>query len=175
MSTRIIPGQLVQERSGSVGFIPHRGKGRRGHVCTLDQGDAQGPVHHLYVYVDSHLYEEVQKATTTAGVDIAPWLRHMVRQIPIADFPGSWQEERLETRSHDSRIYGERFMLRLDAASETKLQQLAKQFHVPRAEIIRQLLAQATPDTFPASWHMRVAERHGEQAQPVRRQADHEE
>jgi hypothetical protein len=26
----------VQERSGSVGFIPHRGKGRRGHVCPAE-------------------------------------------------------------------------------------------------------------------------------------------
>ena len=28
-------GKLMQDRSGSVGFIPHRGKGRRGHVWTL--------------------------------------------------------------------------------------------------------------------------------------------
>jgi predicted transcriptional regulator len=77
------------------------------------------------------------------------------------DFPGSWQEERSETRSHDSRVYGARFMLRLDAASETTLQRLAEHFDVPRAAIIRQLLAQATPDRFPTSWHLRVAERHG--------------
>jgi predicted transcriptional regulator len=140
-----------------------------------DQGNAQGPVHHLYCYVDSHLYAAVRKVTTTARVTIAPWLRHMVRQITVADFPGSWREERLEERSHDSRDYGARFMLRLDAASETTLQRLAEQFHVPRAAIIRQLLAQATPDTFPTSWHLRVAERHGEQVWPVRRDADHEE
>ena len=95
-----------------------------------DQGNAQGPVHHLYCYVDSHLYAAVRKVTTTAGVTIALWLRHMVRQITVADFPGSWREARSETRSHDSRIYGARFMLRLDAASETTLQRLAEQ--VPR-------------------------------------------
>ena len=60
-------------------------------------------------------------------------------------------------------------MLRLDAASETTLQRLAKHFDVPRAEIIRQLLAQATPDTFPTGWHLRVAERHGAQDRRVRR------
>jgi LmbE family N-acetylglucosaminyl deacetylase len=32
-----------------------------------------------------------------------------------------------------------------------------------------QLLAQATPDTFPVNWHLRVAERHGEHARRVRR------
>ena len=44
----------------------------------------------------------------------------------------------------------------------------------PGAEIIRQLLARATPDMFPASWHLRVAERHGKQARPGRCDADHE-
>ena len=51
-------------------------------------------------------------------------------------------------------------------ASETTLQRLVEHFDVPRAAIIRQLLAQATPDTFPASWHLRVAERHGAQPRP---------
>jgi predicted transcriptional regulator len=137
----------------------------------LDQGASQGLVRHLYLYVDSDLYEAVQKAATTAGVTTAPWLRHMVRHIRMADFPASWQAEQAEERSHDSRVYGERFMLRLDAASEAKLQRLAEQFDVPRVEVIRQRLAQATPDTFPASWHLHVAERHGEQARAARRRS----
>ena len=140
-----------------------------GPMDTREQEGLQGPVHHLYCYVDSPLYAAVHKAATTAGMTIAPWLRHMVRRVTVADFPGSWREERLATRSHDSRVYGARFMLRLDAASETTLQRLAEHFDVPRAAIIRQLLAQATPDTFPASWHRRVAERHGVQARRVRR------
>jgi hypothetical protein len=78
----------------------------------LDQGASQGPVRHLYLYVDSDLYEAVQKAATTAGVTTAPWLRHMVRHIRLADFPASWQAEPSDERSHDSRIYGKRFMLR---------------------------------------------------------------
>jgi hypothetical protein len=63
-------------------------------------------------------------------------------------------------------------MLRLDAASATTLQRLAERFDVPRAAIIRQLLAQATPETFPASWHLRVAERPREQTGAVRREAE---
>jgi hypothetical protein len=39
MFMRVMLGKLVQNRSGSVGFIPHRGKGRRGHVCS--GGEAQ--------------------------------------------------------------------------------------------------------------------------------------
>jgi hypothetical protein len=35
------------------------------------------------------------------------------------------------------------------------------------AEMIRQLLAQATSDTLPAGWSLRVAEHHIEQARPV--------
>ena len=111
------------------------------------------------------------------GCSIAAWLRHWLRQVTVADFSAHWQAAAgtsAGSRSHDSRVYGTRFMLRLDAASETTLQRLAEQFNVPRAEIIRQLLAQATPNMFPASWHMRVAERHAEQSRSVPREADHE-
>jgi hypothetical protein len=45
-------------------------------------------------------------------------------------------------------------MLRLDDPSQTTLQQLVKQFGVSKAEIIRQLVAQAAPEDFPASWPM---------------------
>jgi predicted transcriptional regulator len=65
-------------------------------------------------------------------------------------------------------------MLRLDRASETMLQRLAEHFDVPRAAIIRQLLAQATPDMFPASWHLRLAEHHGAQPRRIRRGVDPE-
>jgi hypothetical protein len=50
----------------------------------------------------------------------------MVREITIEDFPVSWQEAHEEARSHDSRRYHTRFMLRLEAPSGTKLQQLVK-------------------------------------------------
>jgi hypothetical protein len=109
----------------------------------------------------------VQKAATAAGVNIAPWLRHMVPRISIADFPARWHEERSEAHSHDSGIYDERFMLRLDNASRTKLQQLVEHFHVSKAEIIRQLIAQATPDDFPKRWQIRANERHIQQARQI--------
>jgi predicted transcriptional regulator len=125
----------------------------------LDQGESEGPVRHFYLYVASELHARVAKAATAAGVKIAPWLRHMVGQISTTDFPASWQEGTSEERSHDSRVYGTRFMLRLDDPSETKLQQLVKQFGVSKAEIIRQLVAQAEPEDFPASWQMSAAER----------------
>jgi hypothetical protein len=88
---------------------------------------------------------------------IAPWLRHMVRLMTIADVPARWQEARSEERSHDSRTYGIRLMLRLDDLSQTKLQQLIEQFRTSKAEVIRQLIAQAEPEDFPPSWHMTAA------------------
>ena len=124
----------------------------------LDQGEAQGPVRHLYLYVASALHERVEKAAIATGMKIAPWLRRMVRQITITDLPRSWKATRLEKRSHDSHTYDTRFMLRLDESSETTLQQLVKQFGASKAEIIRQLVAQAQLEDFPASWHMRAAE-----------------
>ena len=83
----------------------------------------------------------------------------MVRQITIQDFPTSWQEATPSERSHDSHTYTERFMLRLDEPSQTKLQQLIKQFGASKAAIIRHLIAQAEPEDFPKSWQMKAAER----------------
>jgi hypothetical protein len=97
-------------------------------------------------------------------VNISPWLRYMVRQVTLTDVPASWQEERSEERSHDSRIYGTRFVLRLDELSQAKLQQLINQFGTSKAEIIRQLIAQAKSEDFPKSWHMWAAEHRAQQA-----------
>jgi hypothetical protein len=124
----------------------------------LDQAESQGPVRHFSLYVPSELHAQVQKAATVAGVKAPPWLRHMVRQITITDFPASWQEATPRERSHDSHTYTERFMLRLDEPSQAKLQQLITQFGASKAEIIRQLITQAKPEDFPKSWHMRTAE-----------------
>jgi hypothetical protein len=94
---------------------------------------------------------------------ITPWLRAMVRQITITDFPASWQAATPRERSHDSRTHTERFMLRLDEPSQTTLQQLITQFGASKADIIRQLIAQAKPEDFPKGWHMTVLERRAHQ------------
>jgi hypothetical protein len=72
-------------------------------------------------------------------------------------------------RSHDSRDDDERFMLRLNRLASRKLQALAEHFATSRAEIIRQLIAQASPEDVPESWQMAVEERR----QPEARRADH--
>jgi predicted transcriptional regulator len=147
-----------QPRAAVLCHIMHWGLSRE-PTGPLDQGEAQGPVRHLYLYVPFELHEHVAKAAAAAGVNIAPWLRHMVRQMTMADVPASWQEARSEKRSHDSQTNGRRFMLRLDDPSRTKLQQLVEQFGASKAEIIRQLIAQAEPEDFPASWQMKAIER----------------
>jgi predicted transcriptional regulator len=128
---------------------------------TLDHVEPQGPVCHLYGYVASELHAHVQKASAAMEVNMARWLRSMVRQITVSDFPASWREEPSGERSHDSRDYDTRFMLRLDEPSRKQLQDLVDHFDVSKAEIIRQLIAQAPPEDFPKSWQMRAAERHG--------------
>jgi predicted DNA-binding protein len=125
---------------------------RQGHTAPLAQGESEGPVRHLHLDVDVELHKGVEQAAAALGVDIAPWLRHMVRQVTMTDVPARWQEARVEARSRDSPRSRERFMLRLDERSRTRLQALGEHFGVSKADIIRQLLAQATPDTFPASW-----------------------
>jgi hypothetical protein len=98
----------------------------------------------------------------------------MVRHIRQADVPARWQAEHSDERSHESRRYGKRFMLRLDDPTWATLGALVTHFERSGAEIIRQLLARATPDMFPASWHRRVSERHRAQTRPGRRNADDE-
>jgi predicted DNA-binding protein len=145
-------------RAGVLGQIMQWGLSHQ-QTGPLDQGASQGPVRHLYFYVASALHEQVEKTAATARVNIAPWLRHMVRQVTITDFPASWQEATPRERSHDSRTYTERFMLRLDEPSQTKLQQLIQEFGTSKAAIIRHLIAQAEPEDFPKSWQMKAAER----------------
>jgi hypothetical protein len=146
-----------QPRAAVLCHIRHWGLSRE-QTGPLDQGDAQGPVRHLYFYVPSDLRERVENTAAAAGMKVASWLRHMVRQMTVADFPASWQEARSEERSHDSLTYGTRFMLRLDEPSQIKLQQLVNQFGASKADIIRQLVAQANDEDFPKSWQMRAAE-----------------
>src|ERR671915_391290 len=44
-----------------------------------------------FFMVDAELHRQVREAAQVAGVDVAPWLRHMMRQIRKEDFPKSWQ------------------------------------------------------------------------------------
>jgi hypothetical protein len=147
-----------RSRAAVLGQIMEWGLSRA-QPAHLDQGESPGPVRHLSLYVVSELHEHVEKAAAAAGVKAAPWLRHMVRQITITDFPASWQEATPRERSHDSRTYTTRFMLRLDEPSQTQLEQLIRQLGVSKADIIRQLIAQAKPEDFPKSWHMKASER----------------
>jgi hypothetical protein len=106
----------------------------------------------------------VEEAATAAGGDISAWLRHAVQRVTVADLPASWQaasteQKRAPQRSHDSRHYGTRFMLRLDDASLGKLDTFTAFFLTSRADVIRQLIIQATPQVFPKSWHLAAAER----------------
>jgi predicted transcriptional regulator len=151
-------------RAAVVCHIMHWGLSR-GQTATLDGEGSEGPVRHLYCYVDTELHARVERAASAAGVKIAPWLRHIVRQIAIMDFPASWQEATSHGRSRDSCTYSRRFMLRLDEPSQTKLQQLIDQFHMSKAEIIRQLIVQAAPEDFPPSWQLQAAERRARPAQ----------
>jgi hypothetical protein len=54
-------------------------------------------------------------------------------------------------------------MLRLDAQTREKLEELSTHFDTSAAEVIRQLVAQAKPEDFPPRWQMRAAEHHTRQ------------
>jgi hypothetical protein len=85
-------------------------------MCEIVHGDMQGPTTHLFFVVDATLHQDVGKAARGAGMDVATWLRHMLRDITAADFPRSWQEAaqattttqaspRVSRRSQDSHTH----------------------------------------------------------------------
>jgi hypothetical protein len=127
-----------------------------------------------FFMVDAELHQQVKDVAKAAGVDVAPWMRHMMRQIRRADFPKSWQARKTEQRnttaqrSHDSRQYWKRLMLRLDDQASERLEDLATYFGEPNAEVIRQLIVQAKREDFPQSWHLAVAERRRRQGRKAR-------
>jgi hypothetical protein len=91
----------------------------------------------------------------------------MLREIAVMAFPASWRVKDAPRRgsaggrSHDSQAYGQRFMLRLDEPTRERLERLSRHFKKSSAEIMRQLVAQATPEAFPPSWPLAVDERWG--------------
>ena len=121
------------------------------------------------VLPEPDLLQHVQEAAADHGATVAAWVWHAIRQVALENFPASWRAAETPGRSHDSRYYSQRFMLRLDGDTSRKLQHLVEQFAKPRAEIIRQLIAQETAEDFPPSWHLAVAERQRRAVQPVGR------
>jgi predicted transcriptional regulator len=120
--------------------------------------------HLVHMLVEPELLQEVQDAADSHGVSMAAWLRHAMHQVTRDDFPPSWHAGEAAVRSHDSRNYRTRFMLRLDDETSRKLNTLTQTFHRSAAEVIRQLIAQANPEDFPTSWPLAVEERRRQEA-----------
>jgi predicted transcriptional regulator len=112
----------------------------------------------LSMLLEPELLQQMQEAAAVYGASMAAWLREAVRRVTRDDLPDSWRTGVIGGRSHDSQTYGKRFRLRLDETTTQKLQEFVEQFGRSRAEIIRQLVAQATPEAFPTSWRLAAAE-----------------
>jgi predicted DNA-binding protein len=137
----------------------------RGPLGKPERDDTHGPFHSLFFEAKAALHQQVGKAARRAGMDVAPWLRHLLRQITVEDFLASWRAgdaPRRPTkggRSHDSRDYDQRLMVRLDAETRQRLERFSSRFHQSMAEVIRQLAGQARLEDFPLSCQMAVQER----------------
>jgi hypothetical protein len=92
----------------------------RGQPDQVPGDDPPDPVQHLFVLVDVDLHQQIVEAAKGVGMEVAPWLCHTVRLITPTDIHQRRQaghgdtRSRAHGRSHDSRTYGKRFMLRLD-------------------------------------------------------------
>jgi predicted transcriptional regulator len=135
---------------------------------TLDPSIPDRP-HLVHMLVDLELLQQVQDAADAHSVSVAAWLRHAMRLVIPENFPAGWRVGDIATRSDDARYYGQRFMLRLDQGTSTKLATLTQTFHRSAAEVIRQLIAQASPEVFPPSWQKVVEERRPPDARQTNR------
>jgi predicted transcriptional regulator len=125
---------------------------------TVDPSIPDRP-HLVHMLVDPELLQQVQDAAGAHGISIATWLRHAMRQVTIEDFPLSWCAGDIAMQSHESGYFCRKFGLRLDAVTSRKLEALTQTFDRSAAEIIRQLIAQSSPEDFPPSWQMAAMER----------------
>jgi predicted transcriptional regulator len=118
-----------------------------------------GTVRTVGMLLEPERLQQVQAAAEIHGATVAVWLRQVMREVKIDDFPESWHAGRIGVRSHDSQTHGQRFMLRLDETTAQKLQELVAQFGMSRAAIIRQLIAQAKAEDFLPGWQLVAVER----------------
>jgi Ribbon-helix-helix protein, copG family len=146
-----------RKRSAILRYVMQWGIARTGG-WTVDMAVPE-TVHLLSMLLESALLQQVQEASAAQGASMAAWVREAVRRVTRDDFPEIWRAGVIGVRSHDSHTYGQRFMLRLDEITAQKLQELVEQVGRSRAEIIRQLVAQATLEAFPPSWQLAAAER----------------
>jgi predicted transcriptional regulator len=124
---------------------------------TVDRA-VPGTVRPVGMLLAPELLQQVQEAAATHGATGAAWVRQMLREVRIDDFPESWRADQIDVRSHDSQTYRQRFMLRLGERTSQKLQHLVEQLGMSRAEIIRQLVRQAKPEDFPEHWQLGAEE-----------------
>jgi predicted transcriptional regulator len=138
---------------------------------TVDRA-VPGTVRTVDMLLEPELLQQVQEGAAVHGATVAVWLRQAMRQVTLEEFPGSWQVENIQgrrPRSHDSRQYRTRFMLRLDDETSEKLDTLTRTFDRSAAEVIRHLIAQATPEDFPQSWRLAAAAHRPQDARPADR------
>jgi predicted transcriptional regulator len=121
------------------------------------------------ILLEPDLLQQVQDVAAAHGVSIAAWLREAMRRVTAEDFPASWRAAESPGRSHESDYFRRKFGIRLDEVTSRKLEAFTQTFHRPAADVIRQLIAQATPKDFPPSWHLAVAEHQRRAVQPVER------
>jgi predicted transcriptional regulator len=128
-----------------------------------------GTVRTVGMLLEPELLQQVQEAAAAHGATVAAWVRHMLQQVTIEDFSESWRLGVAGVRSHESGYYQRRFMLRLDDETSKKLDTLTRGFDRPAAEVIRHLIAQATPEDFPQSWRLAAAAHRPQDARPADR------
>jgi predicted transcriptional regulator len=149
-----------RKRAPILRYVLQWGLGHSGG-WTIDRS-AVVAVPPVSVLLAPELLQHVQDVAAARRASVAAWVRHALRQVTPDEFPATWQAQAREggrSRAHDSPTYGRRFMLRLDELTAQQLQMLVAQFGQSRAEIIRQLVAQATPEDCPPSWQLAARER----------------
>jgi predicted HicB family RNase H-like nuclease len=129
---------------------------RHGGGWRVDRRRVAAPAAAIVVRLEPEVRKQVHAAARAAGGEASAWVCHALAQVTLAELLAHGQMGRARPRAHDSRHYDRRYMLRLDDQTREKLAGLARHFGTSIAEVVRQLVAQAKAEEFPARWQSRA-------------------
>jgi hypothetical protein len=109
--------------------------------------------------MDPDRRQQAHAAAVVHGASMAACVREAMRQVTLEDFPPSWWASDSAPRSHEAGYVRRKFGLRRDEETSRKLETLPQAQGRSAVEVVRQLIAHATPEDFLQNGHMAISAR----------------
>jgi hypothetical protein len=115
----VLASTFHRKRPAILRFVMQWGL-RHSEGWTIDRSPVVA-VSPVPILLEPELFQQVQEAAAAHSASVACWLRHVLQQINLDDFPPSWRIEETTVRSHESSYYFRKYQLRLDEASSAPM------------------------------------------------------